>query len=61
MSAKDFLQPETLPDSFNLGTYNGYSVVTHNRLHTIGTQSVLDETANDTHPTYKEFPVSILI
>ena len=34
---KGFLKAR-MPDSFNLGTYNGNSVVTHNRLHTIGTQ-----------------------
>lgn len=54
MSAKDFLKPETLPDSFSLGTYSG-------DWHTRGTQCLLEETANDAYPTCKEVPVSVLI
>ena len=41
VSAKDFLKPETLPDSFRLGNYNG-------DWHTIDTHCLLEETASDT-------------
>lgn len=49
---KGFLKPETPSDSFTLGTYNGY-------WHTVGTQCLLDERINDTHPTYKGFQVYV--